>query len=371
MSTEDFLDLIRKNSVSFDKVNYLKNTTYPIVLWGAGSLAVSVYNFLKKNKIRIVACLVDIENLEDDYFFDIPIYNLSKIKKLYDKVDVIIGHSRYEKGSLIKEKNENINEVIYFCNICYGQYKSVDLDFIKKNIYKYIEAYEYLNDDRSKRAFIAYINSKMNDDIRFIQECIGEEKNNYFNNELFKINHKEIYLDLGAYNGDTIREFLNESYGKYKKIIAFEPEKNSFLELLNTYGNSNNDMVFYNMGAYDENKTVYFNDDAESSSLVLNDMGEKIKVVKIDDEVKDSVSVIKINYMQGVLETLRGAENIIKENMPKIAIVVGFDNMTVINVILYFKWLNNRLEGTQKKYDIILRFNAVMPARLVFFAHEH
>lgn len=341
MSTEDFLDLIRKNSVSFDKVNYLKNTTYPIVLWGAGSLAVSVYNFLKENKIRIVACLVDIENLEDDYFFDIPIYNLSKIKKLYDKVDVIIGHSRYEKGSLIKEKNENINEVIYFCNICYGQYKSVDLDFIKKNIYKYIEAYEYLNDDRSKRAFIAYINSKMNDDIRFIQECIGEEKNNYFNNELFKINHKEIYLDLGAYNGDTIREFLNESYGKYKKIIAFEPEKKSFLELLNTYGNSN------------------------------NDMGEQIRVVKIDDEVKDSVSVIKINYMQGVLETLQGAENLIKENMPKIAIVVGFDNMTVINVILYFKWLNNRLEGTQKKYDIILRFNAVMPARLIFFAREH
>ena len=42
---------------------------------------------------------------------------------------------------------------------------------------------------------------------------------------------EETYLDLGAYNGDTVQEFLQLTRGRYKKIVALEPDKKNFKKL--------------------------------------------------------------------------------------------------------------------------------------------
>lgn len=49
----------------------------------------------------------------------------------------------------------------------------------------------------------------------------------------------ESYLDLGAYNGDTVLEFIQKT-GKYKSITAVEPDNKSFKKLTANTGGLEN-----------------------------------------------------------------------------------------------------------------------------------
>lgn len=48
---------------------------------------------------------------------------------------------------------------------------------------------------------------------------------------LFSWSDRERYVDLGAYNGDTLREFLALTDGQYEHLDAVEPDPKNFKKL--------------------------------------------------------------------------------------------------------------------------------------------
>lgn len=48
---------------------------------------------------------------------------------------------------------------------------------------------------------------------------------------LLSLGENETYVDLGAYNGDTVDEFLHYTNGKYKFITALEPNAKNYSKL--------------------------------------------------------------------------------------------------------------------------------------------
>ena len=48
---------------------------------------------------------------------------------------------------------------------------------------------------------------------------------------IFSWIEEETYADLGAYNGDTIREFLQLTNNKYNRIFAAEPDRRNYKKL--------------------------------------------------------------------------------------------------------------------------------------------
>ena len=49
--------------------------------------------------------------------------------------------------------------------------------------------------------------------------------------QLFTFGKEESYLDLGAYDGDTVQEFLQLTGGSYKKITAVEADRRNYRKL--------------------------------------------------------------------------------------------------------------------------------------------
>lgn len=68
---------------------------------------------------------------------------------------------------------------------------------------------------------------------------------------ILKLNDSESIVDLGAYDGDTIREFTAYTKGKYNKIIALEPDAKSYKKLIKNTAEMKN-LETYNMGAWNE-----------------------------------------------------------------------------------------------------------------------
>ena len=361
MTEHDFEHLLIHEKKAINVITELHQENLPLILWGAGDVASEVKTYLAKNEIFPVAIWVD--EPEAKFFENLPIMTLEEIKTKYDKFNVILGHSHYNLGDLWLKKEPCICRMFYLVSVAYGQHDPIPYEFVKQNIHSYFTSFQMLEDDQSQKAMVAYLNSRMNNNIRYVQECIEYEQN-YFQNDIFQIKQDEQYVDIGAFDGDTIKQFLEQNNRKYDSIYAFEPEEKNFRKL-QEYVKMNHikHISLYDIGTWKEKTTLNFRvNENEGSSISSKMEGVKISVDTLDHMLNGMpVSLIKINFYYGVLETLMGAREILKQQKPKLAIVVGFDAQALITIPQYLK--NNFPE-----YKLFLRYNRCMPACLTLYA---
>jgi len=53
----------------------------------------------------------------------------------------------------------------------------------------------------------------------------------YFPRDLFQLSANEVFIDCGAYDGDTIAEFRSATGAQFNQIIGFEPDPGNFVAL--------------------------------------------------------------------------------------------------------------------------------------------
>ncbi len=340
-------------------IEELKKDGLPVVLWGDGSLSYSVKKYLGENGIDIDAVWVDKNDSEGESLNDYMEY--SQLVKKFNSFNVVCGHSRYDLADVTQKRYQEIHRIFCFTNICYGQWNCISKQFIIEHIYDYENTFDLLDDDFSRECMSSYLNCRNNENYEFIIPC-SRELASYFSNPFFQISDHEIYLDVGAYNGDSIREFVKSTDGKYRKIYALEPENKSFRDLSEYIKKSGlKNVEVYDNGCWNENTTLKFQLNAESSSVC--DDGINIKVKRIDEQFDNmGITLIKINFLYGALETIEGAESILKELKPNLVVTVGFDEWGLINIPKAIKRIN-------PNYKLSLRYASPMPARLLLFAY--
>ncbi len=323
-------------------------------------MSYSIRKILKENDIVISACWID-DCGKGEVIDGIPVMDIRDIQETYKQFNVVLGHSKYELADEIQIRYKAIKKVYCLVNVCYGQWKHISMDFVKIHIDDYLKSYNLLHDEKSKKCFIAYLNCKLSEDYHYLVDLCKKEVS-YFRNPFFDISEKENYVDIGAYDGDTIRDFLDVAK-TYETIYAIEPEDESFRKLERyVEGNSLENVELYKCGCWDDNTILKFSDDEESSSI--GESGEnQLQVYRLDDMLQGKeISIIKINFLNGVRETLKGAEKILKQQKPKLIITIGFDEWGLINIPPLINSINS-------EYKLSLRYASAMPARLILFAY--
>ncbi len=83
--------------------------------------------------------------------------------------------------------------------------------------------YDRLSDEKSRREFCAQIRWRCLLDY----DCLpppDDPRQMYYPSRLFSLLPEEVFVDCGAYDGDSIRAFLEASGGKFQKIYAWEAD---------------------------------------------------------------------------------------------------------------------------------------------------
>lgn len=172
-------------------------------------------------------------------------------------------------------------------------------------------------------------------------ECIYD-KNQYFDSDIIKLREDEVFVDVGAYTGDTVQQFLQFCGGTYEKIHAFELDPSIFTSLTkNVSQMQRENIICYPFGLSDENKEVRFCA-GDSNSSILNDdhSGVMGTVRRLDDVLKDQkVTFIKMDIEGSETAALRGADQIIKTQKPKLAICIYHSLEDMLSIPLYLKQL--------------------------------
>lgn len=358
MERKTFFSKISSSEMQRDILEEMKKETLPLVIWGGGSMSYSVRKILRHKGIAVAAYWIDHADIAE--LDGIPVMSIAEILQKYKRINVVLGHSKYELADDLLRK-EGINKCFCLVNVCYEQWNHLSYKFVDAHKEEYYTTYKCLEDELSQKCLVAFLNSKLTEDFHHILP-VYEKGVSYFANPFFEIGDAENLVDVGAYDGDTIREFL-EVKKSYNQIYAIEPEYKSFCRVKEyVKRESLKNIKLYQCGCWNANTVLNFREDEESSGLGLNG-NKKLEVYRLDKLLNEQdVSIIKINFLNGIWETLDGSADILAEQMPKIIVMVGFDEWSLIRIPLKIKELN-------PQYRISLRYAAAMPARLMLFAY--
>ncbi len=309
-----------------DLWNNLKDTDRPIVLYGMGDGADKVIDKLASIGKTPAAVFASDEFVRGQNFRGYTVINYDRAKQLYPDMIVLVCF-----GTQLTPVLDNIKRIASECTLfapdvaVYGG-GTFDDDFYQKSKDKIEFISSRLADDTSRHVFDSIIKYKLSGDIRFLTDCETSVDESYQN--ILNLHDNEIYVDLGAYRGDTVCEFLNHVNG-CGKIYAVEPDKKNFSKLYEAYGDS---IECINAAATDCVKQVPFTNKKGRNSHV-SDGGDFIAGVSVDSIVDEKgASFIKFDVEGNEASAIEGAKDTILRFRPKMCIAAyhRFDDLLAI-----------------------------------------
>lgn len=149
------------------------------------------------------------------------------------------------------------------------------------------------------------------------------DPNQYFNKDVMALAEDESYVDIGAYDGDTVGYFMKAANNRFDSIHAFELDPANYRQLLaNVEKMPNRERVKpVNFGVWDEECEIRFSTGKSQSTVGA---GENVgRVVPLDKALADQrVSFIKMDIEGAELHALRGGRQLISSQKPKLAVCV-------------------------------------------------
>lgn len=333
-----------------------------IYIWPAAVMGETVFNELKKNGFGNLF-LVDKNNSNID--------TISPDKLHFSDDDVLIISTLKHSNEIyhLAKKMECKNIIMYYDIKELGERSSIIFpdDFydrcfeestlhLLENKERYIDMYNSFEDDASRKTFLNNMFFRLTFDIRY---TFDEDKDiQYFDDKIVKFNNKDVLVDGGGYNGDTLEEFL-QLKKDFKAYYLFEPDKDlveQAKKLTNDYR-----VHFVDKGLYSCKKTIGFNKTMGENGSIVNTGNDTIEVISIDDYFDDEVTFIKMDIEGAELEALIGAERTIKKYSPTLAICVYHKPTDYLDIFEYIKSLN-------KDYKFYLRHHRNYYAEAVLYA---
>lgn len=188
------------------------------------------------------------------------------------------------------------------------------------------KAFTLFADEASQKEFVFQL-QWMTSLSCFNPPCCSPAYEQYFPVRKFDIGTEEVFVDCGAFTGDTIETFRKRAGDSFRQIVAIEPDPVNlkqlarYLSLLPKDVRSKIRVEPFGLGS--ENETTCFNATGSESSSFAENGTLKIKVKRLDDLLATiAPTYIKMDIEGAELNALRGARETIRKYQPRIATCV-------------------------------------------------
>ena len=235
----------------------------------------------------------------------------------------------------------------------------------KFNAYYDIHEAEYnrvltiLDDHLSRDTYQAIVEYMRGIDLKKVQHCLRLPQ--YFQKDICKLGEDTVFIDGGAYVGDTIEEFVKYTNGKFGKIYAWEPDQENLVSL-SKMAQKEKRIHIVRKGLWNKEETLCFSENATDKSKIDETGNSTIPVSAIDMEHKDEkISFIKMDIEGAEMNALSGAKNTILKNKPLLAICIYHSYEDYYRIPLWIKEL-------VPEYHIYVRAHSDSPGEAVVYA---
>ncbi len=313
-------------NIKTDLWHYLANGNRPIVMYGMGNGADKIIAVCEKYGIEISDFFASDGFVRGHSFHGKTVISYSAMKEKYAGQNPIVllsfASSLPDVMALFKKVGEECD--LYAPDVPVFGETLFTIEFFNQNRERFEAIYNLLADDESKRIYENVISYKLTGDIKYLWKSESKKAKVY--EEILDCKSISRYVDLGAYNGDTIREMLHFN-PDLKSAIALEPDARNFRKLSEyAKGIESIDIKCINAGAWNEKTTLLFDASGNRNAGIVSkgNIVSKIKevpVISVDEVLNgESVDYIKYDVEGSEKEALLGSKNTIQMYAPKLLV---------------------------------------------------
>ena len=308
-------------TIERDLWQYLAATDKKIVMYGMGNGADKILKICDRYGIEVCDFFASDGFVRGHLFHGKRVLSYSEIKEKYGAENMIVILSF---ASSLDEVIGNILRVASECELyapdvpVFGD-NLFDLDFFSAHRGEIESVYELLADEESKKIYENVISYKLTGDIAYLEDAVSDKGEVY--RELLCAEKIRSYADLGAYNGDTVRE-LSAYAPHLERAVALEPDRRTFKKLLAYAEGEDRFLVTpVNAAAWSEDATLNFDASGNRNSNV-GGAGRTVEVTAtaLDNVVDGKVDYIKYDVEGSEREAIEGSDKTINEYSPTLLV---------------------------------------------------
>ncbi len=331
---------------------YLAKTDLPVFIYGMGDGALKILRQFENYNIPCSGFFASDEFVRGHYFQGHLVHRLSEIEKSVGDFVVVLAFAAGYPSLIEKVKDISDKHILFAPDVPVFGNNLFTKAFLSEHFNELKAVYNMLSDEKSKEVFASTLEYKITGKITPLIDNWSSINESYDN--ILKLSDNEIYVDAGAYKGDTIAEFLNHTSNKYKKIYALEPDSHNFKKLVTSTENLDN-VENINCAAWDSDTTLTFSDTAGRQAS-LSKKGKAVKARSIDSILNGSkATYIKYDVEGSEKEALKGSENTIKKYSPKLTVALYHRSEDLFLLPLMIKELS-------PSYKLFIRHFPYIPA---------
>lgn len=328
-----------------------QSTEKPVLIYGTGNGADKIIDELDKLNVKISGIFASDGFVRSRNFRSFPVISYSEAKEKYGDFLTLIsfGSQRpevFENFRKIAQEREtySVDVPVYGDNI-------FNRDFYEKHKDEIEKVRSMLCDEKSRQVYDSIISFKLTGDMNLLFSCETPRDEAY--ESILQLTADETYLDLGAFNGDTVEEFISH-VSSYRKIYAAEPDRKNFSKLLKNTESIRN-IELFNVCISDSDGKIRFSSDGGRNGKA-DSKGISVNSMTVDSIIgKNEVTYIKFDVEGLEKEALTGSSETIKRCKPKMLVSCYHRSEDIFTLPLLVKSIRD-------DYRVYIRHNPYIPA---------
>jgi len=297
------------------------HTGQPIVVYCAGDRGKYAYFALRDLGYKVIGFADDELSKQGTTFHGLPVFSFKRIP-LGSYIVVAVQTAASQKkimSRLTSFEASTIGEFIY-----------------PPVLHRLDAVFNMFADDWSRDVFSHVLRAHYEQDAAYFKVVFEDRQYWCMDYALHSVNN-HVFVDAGAYTGDTMADFACKTRGKFQQVISFEPTLELYHkvvtrkdELKRVWGLTDDhfDLVHGGLGESDSTMTLCVkesdtNGAGNSFYNIAERKGEEVKVWSLDSYLQGKpVTLIKADIEGFEMEMLKGAKETIKAHKPDLAICV-------------------------------------------------
>jgi FkbM family methyltransferase len=330
----------------------LQAESRPIYLYGMGDGALRILAAMRTFKIPVAGIFASDEFVRGHDFAGFQVRKLSELEAECDDFVVVLAFAVCSPAMIEKIRTLGQRYTLYVPDVPVVGGGLFTREYCNEHGEEIQAVYQTLADERSRRIYANIINFKISGKPSYLIDQV-DTRDEIWNRVLQPTNH-EIYVDLGAYNGDSIREMLEFTRGKYHRIIAVEPDRKNYKKLVKFVGDTPS-VQCYQCAAWCVDTELPLSSRSGRQSAVVSE-GATIPARSVDNLLAGNpVTLLKMDVEGSEREALWGASRSIVRYSPKLMIALYHRNEDIFELPLLVRRINPR-------YKLYIRHLPYVPA---------